>query len=201
MSYPPPPPVPVCTCEFSMNPCLVHPGRSCLTPVAPVMPLPCAFVPVATPTITTVTKSRINSRAKGQRGEREVVDILQSLVSIIRAKYGLSEVLVQRNQNQSWQGGCDLHGLDGFAVEVKYCEQDWNNAWWVQCVAQGEKFKGVPILFYRRNGAKWKVRMRAFVNTPRDNDQIEIDMDISLQDFTSWFEDAYAERCELEARL
>lgn len=196
--YPPPPPLPTCTCEFSMAPCPVHPGRNCLTPVAPA-PIPVQVIPVPTPAITTV-KSRINVRAKGQRGEREVVDILQKLVSTIRSQYQLGDVLVQRNQNQSWQGGPDLHGLEGFAIEVKYQEQDWNNAWWKQTVEQGEKFKGVPILFYRRNGAKWKVMMRVFVNTPRDNDQIEMDVTVSLGDFTTWFVDAYSERCELEAR-
>lgn len=182
MNYPPPPPLP---------------------PVA----IPAQVIPVPTTAITSVKqdpvcvpKGRINVRSKGQRGEREVVDILQKLVSTIRAQYKLGPLLVQRNQNQSWQGGPDLHGLDGFAVEVKYQEQDWNNAWWNQTVEQGQRFKGVPILFYRRNGAKWKVMMRVFVNTPRDSDQIEMDVTVSLGDFTDWFVDAYSERCELEAR-
>lgn len=174
MNFPPPPPL-----------------------LPPKLPIPAPACPAAKPA---PAAKRINVRAKGQRGEREVVDILQGIVTEIRQSYRLAPVLVQRNQNQSWQGGPDLHGLDGFAIEVKYQEQDWNNAWWIQTVEQGEKFKGVPILFYRRNGAKWQVKMRVYVNTPRDMDQIEMDVTVNLEDFISWFTDAYKERCELEFR-
>lgn len=181
MTYPPPPPLPV------IVPPIPPPQKVVASTVSPQV-------------LSKAPLSHKGRRSKGQRGEREVVDILQSLVSIIRARYGLGDVLVQRNQNQSWQGGPDLHGLEGFVVEVKYQEQDWNSAWWIQAVDQGKKFNGVPILFYRRNGNKWRVRMRGYVSTPRDCDQIEMDVDVSKEDFLSWFENAYAERCELEAR-
>lgn len=172
MSYPPPPPPP------------------------PVPPPPQPAAPPA---------KRINVRNKGQRGERQVVQLLQVVVDKVRNIAGLPPIVLQRNALQAHLGGEDIHGLDGFSVEVKWQETGFNPAWWRQCLAQAEAqdlkrvmvqngcYCTVPILFYRASQQKWRVRFRAYVNTPQDNDQIEMDVETSVDDFIEWFGNAYAE--------
>jgi hypothetical protein len=139
---------------------------------------------------------RINIRNKGQRGEREVVKLLQSVVDVVRARRGLSALAVQRNTLQSDQGGHDLAGLGPFSVEVKWQETPYNDAWWRQCLAQAGGSM-IPILFYRQTRQPWKVKFRCFVNTPNDRDQIEMDATVGIEDFIEWFGDAYDEHLAL----
>lgn len=156
----------------------------------------------STVTITDVpAKSRINVRNKGQRGEREVVKLLQAVVDARRTHFHLEPIVLQRNALQAHLGGTDLHGLDGFAIEVKFCENEQLSSWWRQTLRQAEKAGGVPILLYRATRCPWSVKMRVFVNTPADRDQIEMDVEVTIEDFMSWFESAYDEKCveELEA--
>lgn len=197
MDYPPPPPAPIiqpasCTCSYSMNACPQHPGQSCLTPLPRV-----TFPP---PPPQPAAKPKINSRSKGQRGEREVVHLLQDIVTRVRLSAHLDPLVLQRNALQAHLGGEDIHGLQGYAVEVKFQQNEQLPAWWRQCVAQADKVKALPILFYRGNGQKWKVKLRATVRTPKDTDDITMDVTVSLEEFAFWFECAYAEDAELEAR-
>lgn len=178
--YPPPPPQ-----DNYLN--YITTGVA-LAPI-PAPPTPVAPVPVVD------KPKRINVRAKGQRGEREIVDLLQGLVDPIRSKYHLAPTVLQRNSLQAHLGGADLHGLDGFSVEVKFQENATVPAWWRQCLAQANKSGGVPVLFYRASRQPWVVMLRAFVNTPLDRDQIEMDLTLSLADFTEWFKEAYDEAC------
>lgn len=141
-----------------------------------------------------LAKRRINSRDKGKRGERQVVVLLQAVVDRVLAKLERPPMVLQRNALQAHLGGCDLHGLDGFAVEVKFCENEQLPAWWRQAVSQADKLNAVPVLFYRAKNKPWKVRFRAYVATPRDREWIEMDLDVSLEDFLTWFEDAFTER-------
>lgn len=217
--YPPPPPIQLpCTCAYSLAPCPVH-GTNCLNsavvipvelpnltplhrpgmapvpaPLPVVLPFPMAM-PAPVPAVVAKPAKRINVRQKGQRGEREVVDLLQDIVDEVRARYRLEPIVLQRNALQAHLGGADLHGLDGFSVEVKFQEIPYSPAWWRQAVAQSEKTKGVPILFYRMSRQPWTVMMRVYVNTPGDRDQVEMDVTITLADFTEWFKEAYDEAC------
>lgn len=154
-----------------------------------------ALAPEANPT------KRINVRQKGQRGEREVVDILQDIVSRVREVMRLEPIVLQRNALQAHLGGEDIHGLAGYSVEVKFQENTNVAAWWRQCVTQAEKAKGVPILFYRAKQQKWKVMFRAEVRTPKNADDIELDIQTDLESFKFWFECAYMENAIEEAQL
>jgi hypothetical protein len=156
--------------------------------------------PAPTP-FPTITKKRINVRNKGQRGEREVIDILQTYVDDIRLRYRLQPVVLQRNTLQAHLGGTDIHGLPGFAFEVKFQENTQVSQWWLQTVRQAEKLNAIPILFYRAIRQPWIVKFRSFVNTPLDRDQIQMDLTCSLEDFLAWFQDAYDEACVSEMQI
>jgi hypothetical protein len=143
-------------------------------------------------------KPKINARSKGQRGERQVVKLLQVVVDRVRVSRGLPPIVLQRNALQAHLGGEDIHGLDGFSVEVKWQEIGYSPAWWQQCLTQAERSKASPILFFRASQQKWSIKFRAFVNTPLDRDQIEMDLVTNIDDFIEWFATAYDERLALE---
>lgn len=106
-------------------------------------------------------KKPINARSKGQRGEREIIDLLQPHINEVSAYNQLPPPFLQRNQMQTHQGGYDIVGLPGFAFEVKRVESDQPGqiqSWWVQCVSQA-KAGEEPVLFYRRNAGKWTVML------------------------------------------
>lgn len=102
------------------------------------------------------------SRNKGKRGEREVIKLLQPVVNEVYRSLGLEPPLLERNLMQSHKGGCDLTGLDWLALEVKYREQEQMASWWDQCKRQAKPDRE-PVLFYRKNHAKWKVRMFGYL--------------------------------------
>jgi hypothetical protein len=143
-----------------------------------------------------------SSRTKGANGEREVIDMLQPIVDVVRNRLKLEPVILQRNLMQAHLGGCDIHGLDGFAFEIKRHEQEQLNQWWRQAVEQGIKQKAVPILLWRGNGGRvlWKAMVRGAVVIPtRDKTHLSLDCDfvLAIDAFLVWFEGAYAEtvRC------
>jgi len=114
------------------------------------------------------------ARSKGQRGEREIVALLQAVVNEVYTAYNrkvistteselvqyrtLEVPLLQRNTIQSDRGGYDIVGLDWLAPEVKRCETYQLSTWWQQCRAQAKPHQ-TPVLFYRRNNVPWRVRM------------------------------------------
>jgi len=155
-------------------------------------------IPQAPSPIPTATKKRINVRAKGQRGEREVIDILQTYVDDVRLRYRLQPVVLQRNTLQAHLGGCDIHGLPGFAFEVKFQENVQVSQWWLQTVRQATNLNAIPVLLYRAVRQPWIVKFRVFANTPLDRDQIELDVTVTLEDFLTWFVEAYDEACVSE---
>jgi len=104
------------------------------------------------------------SKSKGGRGEREVVQLLNSVINqVISSQEWPSEhveaarMCIQRNQNQSAVGGCDLNGVFGIAVEVKRQEQLSINTWWKQCEEQARRNGELPVLIYRQNNTPWRV--------------------------------------------
>ena len=106
-------------------------------------------------------KPKINSRSKGIRGERLVIDWLQPIVDATVAKLGATPVLLQRNTIQSDVGGVDIVGLDWLAPEVKNCAKDTPamvEGWWAQ--AKGQAADGqVPVLFYKTGRRPFRIRM------------------------------------------
>jgi hypothetical protein len=81
-------------------------------------------------------------RRKGRAGEQEVA-------ALIRDWTGLD---IRRNwQAQSAEGGADLTGIDGWAVEVKFADL-FRAAWWTQTCEQAERAGAAPVLIYRLTG-------------------------------------------------
>ncbi len=82
-------------------------------------------------------------KSKGNRGEREIVDILKA--------HGYP---AYRNFASGGYGGSDIVGLPGMAVEVKMVEK--LNIW--KALEQGEQAASAtdtPTVFFRRNRSRW----------------------------------------------
>lgn len=126
------------------------------------------------------------SRNKGKRGEREVIDILQPVVNKVFAELGGEAPRLQRNTLQSDRGGYDLVGLAWFAPEVKRQESSGVSAWWAQCKAQAKPGQ-TPVLFYRKNGARWRVVMTGSLRIAKGL-RISAPMEFSLEVFLVYFE-------------
>lgn len=150
--------------------------------------------------------AKINVRAKGQRGEREVVSMLQSIVdrviaqiNEIRVREGQERVgldpgshQILRNQLQSAVGGADLVGIDWLAPEIKYQEVEKLNEWWAQTVRQTKPGQ-VGVLIHRRNNQKWRVRMLGKLALI-DGRHVTCPVDIGLDAFLLWFENEFRSR-------
>lgn len=102
--------------------------------------------------------AKINSRSKGLRGELNAIRVIQPVINIVYKEFGKEPPLLQRNLMQSNKGGFDIVGLDWLALEIKYQEAENLPAWWEQCKVQAHSGKE-PILMFRKNHAKWKIKM------------------------------------------
>jgi len=111
------------------------------------------------------------NRQKGHDGEREIVKLLQPIVEMI-----LGEKRLQRNLQQTRQGGHDICGLEHLAIEVKRCETLEIEKWWKQTLRQAAMLgkDAIPVLFFRQNRGKWRVMMFGQVGTMTC--RVEIDM-------------------------
>lgn len=108
----------------------------------------------------------INIRVKGANGERQIADDLNLIINMVRLELGIpvpGTPTVQRNQQQSAVGGCDLVGTFGLAIEVKRQESLSVGSWWAQCVKSAETLNETPVLLYRQNNGKWHCVMYARV--------------------------------------
>ena len=97
------------------------------------------------------SKKKINSRAKGARGEREVAQLLRS--------YGY-----EARRGQQYSGSPDspdvISSLEGFHIEVKRVEQFNLYKALEQCEkdrGEGEK----SLIFHKKNGKPWTICMDA----------------------------------------
>lgn len=108
----------------------------------------------------------INSRAKGQRGERAARNLIESLTGF----------RLQRNTDQSEHGGYDLKvdltGLkkeqkqlalifDEFAWEIKNTKEGYTPAYMRQCQEQAIKYDRVGVLMYSIPLKGWRCAIHA----------------------------------------
>ena len=121
------------------------------------------------------------SRNKGQRGEREVIKLLQPIVDRSFQRFKLEPPCLQRNLLQAHTGGHDVFGLDWLALEVKYQETVNLSPWWQQTLRQSGSDK-VPVLIWRKSRMPWRVRMYGHV------DEVKTVVDIDLPPFLEWME-------------
>lgn len=101
-------------------------------------------------------KKKINSRAKGKSGERELIGELKRVLP------ELSDEL-ERNLEQTRDGGYDISGLNGWAPEVKRYSKILPadiESFWEQTVTQARKDHRRPALFMREDRRDWRVRVR-----------------------------------------
>lgn len=132
--------------------------------------------------------SGLLSRNKGKRAEREVIELLQPIVTELYLNLvKRCAPTLQRNTLQSDSGGCDISGLEWLALEVKHCETFNLNDWWKQTVRQSEGHSDPkePVLFYRRNNVAWRVRMRGVAG--RTDSYAFALVDISVEAFLMYF--------------
>jgi len=97
----------------------------------------------------------INSRTKGQSGEREVIQIL-------REELGIDAT---RNLDQWRDGGSDVLGLNGWSVEVKRAKTPLIKQWWEQTCRQTGDHQ-FPCLWYRIDRKYWRVVIPIYAITP-----------------------------------
>jgi len=126
------------------------------------------------------------SRNKGQRGERAVIALLQPILDRVAEETGTVAPELTRNLIQAHKGGDDVVGLLWLSVEVKHQETFSLPAWWEQAQRQA-RGRQRPVLFYRRNGTRWTVRMEVRVPTTAKT-FVVVPADVGLDDFLAWFE-------------
>ena len=134
-------------------------------------------------------KKKINVRAKGQNGEREVVKLLQPVVDRIRKEFELHPIILKRNSMQSDRGGSDIAGIPFLAIEVKFQKTELLTSWWNQCVRQAEPGQ-TPILIFRKNRTLWKVMMHGYIGGPNSM-RLLTTVIVDVEDFMRWFGLAY----------
>lgn len=125
--------------------------------------------------------AKVNVRAKGQRAEREAIKLLQPVVDKVYKGRGLTPPLLERNQMQTHRGGYDLVGLEWLSMEIKHQEVLKVDEWWEQCIMQTRPGQ-IPVLMYKQNNIKWRVRV-----TARVGDRT-IPVEIGVDDFLLYFE-------------
>lgn len=134
----------------------------------------------------------ISIRSKGQRAERAVADLLNSIIVKV---YGTTEVKLSRNLTQTQIGGHDLVGLDWLAIEVKHQETVCLEQWWAQAKRQAaahslrSNLKTIPILIWKQNRVKFKVRMPGRLQI-LNGIHVDTPVDIELPAFLLWFEES-----------
>lgn len=140
----------------------------------------------------------VNVKSKGMSGEREVIMMLQAEIDKVVKESGCERVVLRRNLEQVRSGGADVEGLEWIEVEVKRREGEDVKKWWAQVSEaarkSGERRGGAvePVLLWRENRGKWKVRMR--VGVERDGKWWKVPGMVELEVFLWWFRGMVEER-------
>lgn len=130
----------------------------------------------------------INPRTKGQSGEREVANVLESIIrdNLTTLGFKLPEKpIVQRNQQQSAVGGKDLLNTFCLAIEIKRQEQLSINKWWEQCCESAQELGEIPVLLYRQNRKPWKC---ITWGNPSNYNDLTVRIEMTWEDFLNWFD-------------
>ncbi len=145
----------------------------------------------------------INIRQKGASGEREICDVLNTIIQQVMRKmdYPHDEVVaagktVQRNQNQTAVGGNDLTNTFGMSIEVKRQEQLAINTWWKQTTDAANRNNEHPVLLYRQNGKKWNCVTIGYVKLPNSK-FVRVRLSMEFEDFKTWFENWVTEKLKV----
>jgi hypothetical protein len=132
----------------------------------------------------------INIRTKGATAERGIADDLNLIINMVRLELGIpvpGKPTVQRNQQQSAVGGCDLVGTFGLAIEVKRQEALSIGTWWAQCVKSAEALDEIPVLLFRQNKSAWRCIIRVNVPMPGASSHVVTRGEIPYDVFKDYF--------------
>ena len=121
-------------------------------------------------------------RNKGQRGERELCELLLRSLDI---------EAVTRNLDQVREGGADIMDIPGLAIEVKRQEVLSVNVWWKQAVKQAVDTGRMPVLAYRQNRKPWYFCLPASLIVPGSWDYLMI----KEADFIAWLQNFFKNNC------
>lgn len=126
----------------------------------------------------------VHTHTKGRVGEREVIALLQPILDMYA---GPNAPKLERNLDQCKKGGADISGLTWLSIEVKRVESLSPDKAWEQCLSQCGANQ-IPVLFYRMNRTKWRVRLWGSVASPTPRELVPVfPVEISLEDFRHWF--------------
>lgn len=123
------------------------------------------------------------SKAKGYRGEKEVLDMLQSIVNEEYRKVGVPPPELARSAN-----GRDIRGLPWIALEVKRRENDGSyqmREWWEQ-TKKNSPDGHEPVLIWRKNFEPWRIRMFGYIAAGTES-RVRCPVDITLEAFLAYF--------------
>lgn len=120
----------------------------------------------------------LNSRIKGQIGEREACTLLGTIIG----QEGLT-----RNLEQVRSGGADIIDIPGLCIEVKRQETVTVPAWWRQVVRAADNRGATPVLMYRQNRKPWQFCIPAYFLLPKMSGYITLDQ----QQFSIWLREWY----------
>lgn len=132
----------------------------------------------------------INSRAKGAAGEREFCKVLTEYLGDV-----LTEPL-KRNLEQTRNGGHDILGIEGFALEIKRYKRVKDGdikQFWEQAVEQARRAGGLPALAYREDLQSWRVRFPMCVLNPDMTSTWDLDftVEVGVEAFASVLREAH----------
>ena len=105
---------------------------------------------ILTKEVSIMVTSKINSRAKGASGERELAQLLRNQ----------GHLEARRGQQYSGSNGdADVIGVKGIHIECKRQETVCDEKWMKQ--AEDDARKGeIPVVIFRRNREQWKLLIR-----------------------------------------
>jgi len=98
----------------------------------------------------------LNSRIKGQVGEREACRLLGDIIGTLN---------LERNLEQVRSGGADILGVVGLCIEVKRQETLSLNSWWRQACEAADNRGETPIVMFRQNRKPWRFLLPAYLLT------------------------------------
>tara|TARA_B100000749_G_C18389759_1_gene449700 strand:- start:141 stop:575 length:435 start_codon:yes stop_codon:yes gene_type:complete len=128
------------------------------------------------------------SREKGARGEREIIALLQPIVTQVCDELNRPVFELRRNPSQRFAAKqYDVIGLPWVALEVKRVENlSGLGSWWKQTL-EATNDRQTPVLVYRPNHVAWKVRIRTIVAVVKGGPHIRMTMDLDWHTFLTWF--------------
>jgi Holliday junction resolvase len=132
-----------------------------------------------------------NSARKGKVAERELARLLRKWLGSA----------VVRNLDQVRDGGSDLLGIAGWALECKRAARPRVAEWWAQTCRQAAAVGLRPALCYRLDRQPWRavVALRD-VTTGFERVPLEMRLETDLESFCAMIRESLAAPKELEAR-